>query len=82
MRQPDLPDAAGEAPPPAASSTVHNLATAETLSYALPPDQAIVAAYAQVIRGDYNTWDYARRYGGLAVRRVGTMLNAGPLYAY
>ena len=43
---------------------VLNLATGDWYTYTLPPEQAVVAAYAQA-HGDWSTWDYPRRYGHL-----------------
>ena len=37
---------------------VINLAGNEVLGYSLPPSQAVVAAYEQMVRGNMNTWDY------------------------
>lgn len=42
-----------------AAVEVMNLATQEKQVYTLPPEQAVIAAYAQA-KGDYNTWDYGK----------------------
>lgn len=41
--------------------TVTNLSTSEERTYTLPPERAVIAAYAQA-RGDWNTWTYADKY--------------------
>lgn len=46
------------------STMVLNLATGEEQYYALPPERAVIAAYAQSLN-DWNTWDYATRYASL-----------------
>ena len=48
-----------------------NLNTGEYTYFSLPPEQAVIAAYAQS-RGDWNTWDYGKyrkylRYGQYSV---------------
>lgn len=44
---------------------VYNLGSnAEPQMYTLPPREAVLAAYAQSL-GDWNTWDYATKYGHL-----------------
>src|SRR5690606_1611525 len=48
-------------------SIVLNLATGEELTFFIPAREAVIAAYAQS-QGDYNTWDYERRYGALVIR--------------
>lgn len=58
---------------------VHNLATDETLSYTLPPREAVIAAYAQS-RGDFNTWDYEKRYGKLVEKGRWTVTIVEHLY--
>lgn len=51
------------------STVVRNLATGDKWEavYDLPPREAVRNAYAQYGRGDYNTWDYAKRYDHLVV---------------
>ena len=44
--------------------TVMNLSTQHKQIYTCPPDQAVVAAYAQST-GDFNTWDYDTKYNHL-----------------
>lgn len=39
-------------------TNVFNLATNEAASYSLPPARAVVAAFEQFTRGNYNTHDY------------------------
>lgn len=34
-------------------------------TYSLPPRQALIAAHAQIVHNDFNTWDYESRYGSL-----------------
>lgn len=43
---------------------VLNLATGARIGYSLPPREAVIAAYAQGL-GDWNTWDYTRRYSSM-----------------
>lgn len=43
-------------------TSVLNLKTGQSRVYCLPPYQAVVAAHAQMERGDYNTWSYADKY--------------------
>lgn len=45
---------------------VMNLSTCEKIGYSLEPIEAVVAAYAQNTRHDYNTWNY-HKYVGLVV---------------
>jgi len=45
-------------------TTVHNLSTYKEHVYSLSAREAVTAAYAQS-RGDWNTWDYAKKYGKL-----------------
>lgn len=33
--------------------------------YTLAPREAVIAAYAQMMRRDWNTWDYEAKYGGM-----------------
>jgi hypothetical protein len=47
---------------------VMNLKTGEFLTYTTDARSASIAAHAQS-RGDWNTWDYERRYGSLVVSR-------------
>jgi predicted nucleic acid-binding protein len=42
----------------AVSTMVFNLATGEEVYYSLPPEDAVIVAYLQHEKGDYNTWDY------------------------
>lgn len=55
--------------------TVMNLATAEKQEYdnTLTPEQAVIAAYAQSL-GDFNTWDYEKRYAHLVETGKHTVL--------
>ncbi len=47
---------------------VYNLASDEVKTYAeTTPEQAVIAAYAQA-HGDYNTWDYHKKYAHLVER--------------
>lgn len=48
---------------------VLNLATGGTVAYfdGITAEQAVMAAHAQA-RGDWNTWEYAGRYGPLVER--------------
>lgn len=46
------------------STSVLNLSTGDSITYTCEPREAVIAAYAQSL-GDYNTWDYAERYGNL-----------------
>ena len=50
---------------------VLNLATRQHIPYTCSPREAVIAAHAQA-RGDWNTWDYEKRYGHLVTegRRV------------
>lgn len=46
--------------------TTLNLATGEERVYVgLDARRAVIAAHAQADKGDYNTWNYEHRYGGL-----------------
>lgn len=47
-------------------TTVRNLATDEERAYSLPPEEAVLAAYAQA-RGDWATWEYPEKYGHLLI---------------
>ena len=49
---------------------VHDLRNYDELTYSLPPREAVIAAYAQS-KGDWNTWDYEKKYAHL-VRFSGT----------
>ena len=49
------------------SVTVMNLATGDKQVYTCPPEQAVIAAYAQA-QHDWNTWDYDTRYAGMLER--------------
>jgi hypothetical protein len=42
----------------AVMTEVTNLATGETVVYALPPEQAVLHAYMQHTRGNWNWWEY------------------------
>ena len=45
--------------------TVMNLSTTEKIQYfGCSPRQSVIAAYAQSL-GDWNTWDYTKRYDSL-----------------
>ena len=44
--------------------TVMNLATEQQITYGCSPQEAVIAAHAQE-QNDWNTWDYAKRYGHL-----------------
>ena len=57
------------------TTTVMDLRTGEFRVYLLPPLDAVIAAYAQVERGDYNTWNYSQ-YRPLVVR-AGRCLSCG-----
>lgn len=46
---------------------VLNLSTQQELIYTCTPIEAVMAAYAQVEKKDYNTWDYYVRYADLVV---------------
>lgn len=46
-------------------TTVYNVSTEQTLDYTLSPREAVMAAFAQETRKDFNTWDYEKRYGNL-----------------
>lgn len=66
-------------PPPTLTPAVIdvlNLATGRSVLYLRLPDfgpaAAVVAAHAQSLR-DWNTWDYADRYGGLVERGRGVV---------
>ena len=76
------PPATAATPPPSRGLPPHgltrvvNLSTDDVLLYDLPPDQAVVAAYAQFPDGllvggsparirDACTWEYEARYGHL-----------------
>ena len=43
---------------------VTNLATLQTAEYSCSPEEAVIAAHAQQ-HGDFNTWEYRSRYGGM-----------------
>ncbi len=47
-------------------TVVKNLADGTEQIYTCSPSAAVIAAYAQS-KGDYNTWEYAERYGALLV---------------
>ena len=55
--------------------TVTNLDTFETAVYSCTPEEAVIAAHAQD-KKDWNTWDYAERYGHL-VYRAGSHVTCG-----
>lgn len=42
-------------------TSVFNLATGESRFYTCSPEEAVIAAFAQE-RGDWETWNYRRRY--------------------
>ncbi len=58
---------------------VTNLETLETQGYTCSPEEAVIAAHAQSLK-DWNTWDYAKRYGRL-VYRVGSHVTCGDFTA-
>lgn len=39
-------------------TTCHNMRTGEYAVYTLPPKEAVVCAYQQLTKRDYNTWNY------------------------
>lgn len=41
--------------------------------YTCSPREAVIAAYAQS-KGDYNTWDYEKKYGEIVVETERTLL--------
>ena len=45
------------------STTVTNLSTGATREYSLAPREAVMAAFAQGSRNDWNTWAYETVYG-------------------
>jgi hypothetical protein len=47
----------GEVLPP--MTRVYNLATNQVAAFPLPPAQAVVAAYEQFTKRNFNTWQYA-----------------------
>lgn len=55
---------------------VMNLATGEVRTYDLDPRAAVIAAYAQGL-GDFNTWDYGKRYANIHVVETPTIYNLG-----
>ena len=40
------------------NTTVFNLATGQEVGYSLPPKQAVLTAYHQLTRQNYNWWSY------------------------
>jgi len=46
---------------------VMNLNNGEKIIYSCTPEDAVIAAHAQSLN-DWNTWDYAERYGDQVVR--------------
>jgi len=46
------------------NTTVHML-DGRIAVYSLAADDALIAAHAQFVLKDWNTWDYARKYAGL-----------------
>lgn len=44
----------------------YQLGTDHERHYDLPARAAVIASFAQVERGDWNTWDYEAKYGALA----------------
>jgi hypothetical protein len=49
---------------------VLNMATGQQVTYVgIAPEVAVLCAYAQYTRNDYNTWEYRERYGSM--RRTG-----------
>lgn len=47
------------------TTTVYHLGTTDRYVYSLDPRAAVIAAYAQIARKDWNTWDYEAKYGDL-----------------
>lgn len=45
--------------------TVMNLRTGEKQEFTCSPQEAVIAAYAQGEKHDFNTWDYQKRYSWL-----------------
>jgi hypothetical protein len=55
---------------------VMNMKTGNTLTYVGPdPAQAVIAAYAQSL-SDWNTWDYATKYGA-EISKSGKTVSCG-----
>lgn len=75
------PDNSQPPPTPPTSTTVHDLDTGKTFVYLLPIKEALRAAYAQVIRRDFDTHEYNRKYSGLPFHKVGQILAIHSLYA-
>lgn len=55
--------------------TVTNLETKEAHLYSCSPREAVIAAHAQD-KNDFNTWDYAKRYGHM-VQWAGSHVTCG-----
>ena len=47
--------------------TVMDLRNGRKILYSCPPEQAVIAAYAQD-NDDFNTWEYDEKYGHLLLR--------------
>jgi len=46
--------------------SVYNLSTGENVGeYTCTPREAVISAYAQFEKKDFNTWDYENQYGSL-----------------
>lgn len=43
-------------------------------SWTCDAETAVIAAYAQVIKGDFNTQDYREKYGHLIIRGESTVI--------
>jgi hypothetical protein len=53
---------------------VVNLATGEERLYTLSPREAVIAAYAQGTKGDWNSFDYKRKYGKFVSPFTGALI--------
>ena len=47
------------------ATKVTDLATGSISYYSLPPRDAVIAAFAQNERNDWETWNYTQRYAGM-----------------
>lgn len=64
----------------AAAVEVMNLSIGQKKTYTLEPAKAVMAAYAQD-QGDFNTWDYDKRYANMV--KVGKLtVTCGDWSAY
>ena len=59
---------------------VLNLATSEYITYSIPPEEAVVAAYEQS-RGNWNTWQYPTFAEHLEARRGEYSVSCGDFAA-